>query len=128
MVGALVAIWVTGYIDRRKVIYAAQTEILKWLDSTPDRFLDQHHGDAMSAIRDPLFTAIPYLRSEDQRQTKDVWLKMKSALDGKTYEKNEFLDSISEYLGTRVVTKEDAFRRVFEDLNDTLAASGRILR
>jgi hypothetical protein len=127
LIGALVGIWVAGYLDRRKMIYAAQTEILKRLDACPEVFLDQYLSESRDAIRDTLLAALPYLRESDQQRATKTWGLLKSALDGKTPEKNEFLEDIAEFLGTHVESKEDAFKRAFSDLNTTLANSARLI-
>jgi hypothetical protein len=127
LIGALVGIWVAGYLDRRKLIYAAQTEVLKILDSCPDSFLDQYLSQSIETMRGPLFTAIPYLRERDQERATKAWNALKPALDDKTHGKDEFMESVNKFLGVHVESKEDAFRRVFEDINTTLASSSHLI-
>lgn len=125
LIGAMIGARASRHLDRVRAVCVAQTEILKRLDSCPSTDLDNYLSDSMALIRGPLFTAIPYLRSKDQKKAIKIWQQVKSSLEGKPHERNELMEPIAKFFNNYVQAKEDAFRQIFTELYDTLSSSSR---
>lgn len=128
LTGAAVGIWVANHLDRKRRVAEIQAEILKWADSTPETFLDQYHGEAKVALRDPLYRAIPYMRQQDRERAQKIWRGFRTGLEGKAEEKNEFFEAIFGPEGLWPESKEDAFKRLLDELYQMLEDASRILR